>query len=331
MASFGKDRADEIHSCIALLEKLKDIVADPNPNKETARLGIELCETVRRRVGRAGDRLHSVNRDIQRREAAEAAEERRIAEQAASAAAAAAAATAEAAAVASGSVTTMEQLKRCVPNEHQRDILTRLMTRHEQDRLYLVDYVPNVSNDRKKAHVQGAFTLLGSVNAKGERSQYTVSLYKDGAKPCPFWCTCPDHKFKSAKQGTMCKHISFIVLRYAKIMDPAIFANRTLTSEQHAKLCEMLSRPLKESADRGLVAAGPENYEVPADRVFADDDVCAICYEALSHDVKLCCCPTCTSALHGDCMALWLTRKDSCVMCRSECWKDYKKAMHIGS
>ena len=329
MASFSKDRADEMHSCIALLEKLKDIVADPNPNKEAAQLGLELCDTVRRRVGRAGDRLYSAKMAIQRREAAE---ERRIAEEAASAAAAAAAA-ADAAAVAIGSVTTMEQLMRCVPNEHQRDIFRRLTTRHEQDRLYLVDYVPNVSADRKKAHVQGAFTLLGSVNAKGERSQYTVSFYKDAAKPCPFWCTCPDHKFKSAKQGTMCKHISFIVLRYAKLMDPAIFANRTLTSEQHAKLCEMLSRPLKESADRGLVAfaTSAKDYEVPADRVFADDDVCAICYEALSHDVKLCCCPTCTSALHGDCMALWLTRKDSCVMCRSECWKDYKKAMHIGA
>ena len=227
----------------------------------------------------------------------------------------------------------MEELIPFVNNEHQRDTLARLTRRSEAERLYLVDYAPNVSADRKKAHVQGAFTLLGSLNAKGERSQYTVSFYKDGAKPSPFWCTCPEHKFKSAKQGTLCKHISFIVLRYAKFMDPAIFANRTLSSEQHAKLCDMLSRPLKESADSGLVAfaASVADYAVAADREFAEDDVCAICYETLSHEAELCGCPTCRSAFHCECNALWLMKRESCVMCRSECWKAYKQAKHIGA
>jgi len=315
MATANADAAAE--AGFRTLEDLEKLIADPTPDRAALHCATKLCADLRARFAAAEVRLRTAFDDLERREAA--------------AKAAADAAKAAAAAVANGKIRTVEELIPFVNNEHQRDTLARLTRRSEAERLYLVDYAPNVSADRKKAHVQGAFTLLGSVNAKGERSQYTVSFYKDAAKPCPFWCTCPDHKFKSAKQGTMCKHISFIVLRYAKLMDPAIFANRTLTSEQHAKLCELLSRPLKESADRGLVAVGPENYEVPADRVFADDDVCAICYEALSHDVKLCCCPTCTSALHGDCMALWLTRKDSCVMCRSECWKDYKKAMHIGA
>jgi len=320
MATANADAAAE--AGFRTLEDLEKLIADPTPDRAALHCATKLCADLRARFAAAEVRLRTAFDDLERREAAAKA-----------AADAAKAAAAAAAAVANGTIRTVEELMRYVDNMHQLDTLRRLTRRSEAERLYLVDYAPNVSADRKKAHVQGAFTLLGSLNAKGERSQYTVSFYKDGAKPSPFWCTCPEHKFKSAKQGTLCKHISFIVLRYAKFMDPAIFANRTLSSEQHAKLCDMLSRPLKESADSGLVAfaASVADYAVAADREFAEDDVCAICYETLSHEAELCGCPTCRSAFHCECNALWLMKRESCVMCRSECWKAYKQAKHIGA
>jgi len=311
---FYEDAYNQLNECDEELESIKNILMCPGLTRQDAEDGIALCNEVEKLLKDALDSsrdiLLTTIEEIKEREA-EAAR----------------------AAAANGTIRTVEELMQCVDNQYQRDTLARLTRRSEAERLYLVDYAPNVSADRKKAHVQGAFTLLGSLNAKGERSQYTVSFYKDGAKPSPFWCTCPEHKFKSAKQGTLCKHISFIVLRYAKFMDPAIFANRTLSSEQHAKLCDMLSRPLKESADSGLVAfaASVADYEVAADREFAEDDVCAICYETLSHEAELCGCPTCRSAFHCECNALWLAKRESCVMCRSECWKAYKQAKHIGA
>jgi|APGre2960657404_1045060.scaffolds.fasta_scaffold88998_2 hypothetical protein len=325
MAASNAEAIAQIRGCYSELKELEEILEKPHLNREEIKDGLELCKKVERRVNFADRALWKSEQTLRLRMEEEA---KRAAE-----AATAAALEVTRAAAANGTLRTVEELMQCVSNQHQLDTLARLTRRSEAERLYLVDYVPNVSADRKKAHVQGAFTLLGSVNAKGERSQYTVSFYKDGAKPSPFWCTCPEHKFKSAKQGTLCKHISFIVLRYAKFMDPAIFANRTLSSEQHAKLCDMLSRPLKESADSGLVAfaASVADYAVAADREFAEDDVCAICYETLSHEAELCGCPTCRSAFHCVCNALWLAKRESCVMCRSECWKAYKQAKHIGA
>ena len=329
MAPFSANSVADIQSCYELLTTLEEIAGSEDPDRAAIHKAFNLASTVERRVGRVYEVFRDVEAVFQHRER----QEKWLAEAAAKKAAEEAALAAAKAAAANGTIRTVEELMQCVDNQYQRDTLARLTRRSEAERLYLVDYAPNVSADRKKAHVQGAFTLLGSLNAKGERSQYTVSFYKDGAKPSPFWCTCPEHKFKSAKQGTLCKHISFIVLRYAKFMDPAIFANRTLSSEQHAKLCDMLSRPLKESADSGLVAfaASVADYEVAADREFAEDDVCAICYETLSHEAELCGCPTCRSAFHCECNALWLAKRESCVMCRSECWKAYKQAKHIGA
>lgn len=230
-------------------------------------------------------------------------------------------------------IASLSDLIAIVQNEPQRYVLNELAPcRNDYSRrLYLVDYTPNTSADKRKAHVAGKFTILGAVNAKGARESYEVSFHKFGAKPRPFWCSCPYHKYKSSKEGTMCKHISFIIVRFAKLFDPLIFENLTLSEEQHAKLTELLVQPLRET----LAKAMPkhlDNFLVAADRAFGEDEVCAICYEefvapgATSADVsKLVCCPGCRQVVHKNCVAVWMERSTSCVYCRSDCWGKYRE------
>lgn len=242
---------------------------------------------------------------------------------------------------AANAITSLSDLIKVVQNSAQTDILYRLVpSRYADDdseRLYLVDYVPNTSADKRKAHVLGKFTILGAVNAKGARDSYEVSFHKQGAKPCPFWCSCPYHKFKSTKDGTMCKHISFLVVRFAKFFDPLIFENRTLSDEQHAKLLALVSRPLKETSAAIMAASSNlADFAVAADRTFVEDDVCAICYEEFlgpdgtAPDVaKLVGCPVCHQVLHKECLGVWLGRSTSCVYCRTDCYSKYRQLASV--
>jgi hypothetical protein len=218
---------------------------------------------------------------------------------------------------------TLAQLIASLDNVHQRAILQRLDARSESERLYLLSYDANVSSDARKAHVQGVFRILGSMNARGQRSEYSVQLFRQG-RPASFWCSCPDHKFKSTKTGTLCKHISFIVVRFARMLAADVFQTRCLSAEQAAVLGDLLSRPLRDVATDGLVAP---DFAVPAGRVFEADDVCPVCYEELGAPpppIPTAACPNCHQCVHSGCMAVWLERHDTCVMCRSDVWRSFR-------
>lgn len=217
---------------------------------------------------------------------------------------------------------TLAQLIAAVDNPLQRAILRRLEARSESERLYLVSYEATAAAETRKAHVQGVFRILGSMNARGQRSEYGVQLFHHGSRPASFWCSCPDHKFKGAKTGTLCKHISFIVVRFARLLAAEVFQSRCLSAEQAAALTELLARPLRDVAADGLVAP---DFAVPAGRVFEADDVCPVCYEELgAPPMPTAACPNCHQCIHSGCMAVWLERQDTCVMCRSDVWRSFR-------
>ena len=301
------------------METLTDLEAlvSGTPDRVALTCATALCASLQERFTRVQQTLREAWDALEAQEAAAAAERER-----------AAAAARTAARAAAGPLATLRALIGDVDNPHQRDILRRLEARSEAERLYLVDYVPNPGTDRKKVHVQGTFTMLGSMNARGQRSEYTVQLYRHGSRPQSFWCNCPDHKFNSSKKGILCKHISFLLVRYARLLCPNIFADRSMTEDQARTLSELLLRPLRETPElRDVLTQELVSFLVDPDRVFQEDDTCPICCEGLGEapPQPAVACPTCRQCMHRDCVSVWLERKDTCVMCRSDVWKQFRR------
>ena len=236
-------------------------------------------------------------------------------------------------------ITTIKQLHVKLIDINLRDqagILGNLLTSNKKEEIYLIDYIKNTSTDKKKANTVGSFTILGSMTKKG-RAQYEIRLYKqESNEPRSFWCSCPDHKFNSAKKGTCCKHICMIVCKVAKVLDPLFFETKKLTDAQYTNLLSKL-----ESRETLLT----ENCR-PSGMVFnkitkalTEDDICPICYDefntpaldqcssevALTQIPGVLSCPSCKNCMHQVCMEVWLENKDTCVFCRSDIWKNYKR------
>ena len=75
-------------------------------------------------------------------------------------------------------------------NEHQRESLRKLQLRHEDYQIYMSGYQKNEEHTGRSANVHGTFTVLGTMNRHGERSEYSIKLYKHASNPkSSFWCS----------------------------------------------------------------------------------------------------------------------------------------------
>ena len=226
---------------------------------------------------------------------------------------------------------TIEELIQRVPNEHQRQALQKLVLRAEEDQIYLTDYVPNTSNDRRRQQVEGTFTLFGTYNpAKRCRPEYQVKLYKQGQdEKGSFWCSCPDHKFNAGKKDMVCKHICFLVCKVGKILDPGFFASKRLSADQWECFLQKIDSS-QQAIARGaiqvpLADVSRARFEQRMKEI-TPDDVCPICFDSMMDEgVPVLSCLMCKNAAHKECMEVWLERNDTCVFCRSDIWKEYKR------
>lgn len=217
-----------------------------------------------------------------------------------------------------------------ITNVHQQHALERVILRREEDQMFLTNYVTNASAERRKQNIQGAFTIMGTVNpAKQMRNEYEVKFYKHGANDKgSFWCSCPDHKFNSTKKDMVCKHICFLVCKVGKVLDPAFFVDKRLTQAQFDAFKAVAENTQQLLTDL-TICRPPDNVtqELFRSRAkpIAADDLCPICFDDFVEDdaVPLLSCPTCKNYTHEECMRVWLERNRICVYCRSDVWTKF--------
>lgn len=209
----------------------------------------------------------------------------------------------------------MESFLRTIKNPHQRDVFCKLVSVSNESQVYMAGFEKNA--DTKKKNVIGSVTLMGTYNEKkGTRDVYDVKVYGEGK--ATFWCSCPYHKFKSSKEGTVCKHICFLVCKAARHFSPEFYETKVLPPDVLERLVERLEARLDCRSVETIDIKSFKGSERPI------DDVCPICYDDIA-EVEVCC-PSCGCHIHEGCMDVWLERQKTCVYCRSDVWKYYKDA-----
>jgi hypothetical protein len=151
-----------------------------------------------------------------------------------------------------------------------------------------------------------------------------------------FECSCKDYKLHANKQKKVCKHICFIVCKFARIMDPHFFETKMLTREQFEHIVQ--SARLLES-DRSVFQKQETFSDCFMDlsgsviskftiliKPIMETDTCPICFDNFGSDQSLFVnCPDCHNVIHKQCINVWLEKKSTCVFCRSDVWTKYKK------
>ena len=149
-----------------------------------------------------------------------------------------------------------------------------------------------------------------------------------------FWCSCADHKFNSTKKNIVCKHICFLICKIAKVLKPDVFENKKLSDEDLAGLLAKLTASGDIWSDKTVAKIlGKITLETFRQFVKAIEDCCPVCFNDLEPIDKpnLLACPTCKNYIHGECADIWMEQKQTCVMCKSDCWKHYEKVKSGGS
>jgi hypothetical protein len=220
-----------------------------------------------------------------------------------------------------------------IPNLHQQESLRKLMLRDEAYQIYMAGYEKTPEEDWSNRKLQGTFTVLGTMGRDGERSEYKVKFYKHGENmKGSFWCSCPEHKFQSTKKQTVCKHICFLVCRVGQIYTPEFFATKQFSREEFNKFVEKVENNESLMNDVSICRSAEtiiiKNSQFQQrHREICEDDMCAICFDTM-HDCateKILSCPDCCNNIHLECVKVWLERNSTCVYCRSDVWRQYKK------
>jgi hypothetical protein len=201
-----------------------------------------------------------------------------------------------------------------INNYKQADILLKMFCGYS-GKMYLVNYV-------EKEDGTPLIEILGARSSKG-REKYQVSMQPFGFGCGILKCNCKDFTFRCQKEDIVCKHISFLVCKVAKIYDYKYFDSKVLAKHQ----VQLFKNALVSSAiwaNRDL-SIKHINSEFTGTKKLEEDDCCPICYMYFN-DVSSCLsCPDCKGYVHKDCMDVWLETSKTCVYCRSFQWRDYVK------
>lgn len=210
-----------------------------------------------------------------------------------------------------------------INNVHNPDQLKILMNIFTNDSVcYLTNTISLPSNTENIV-----IEMLGQQKGSKPRSQYKVTIDTVSRK---LKCNCKDFIFRSQTKKIVCKHISFIVFRYAKIYSNSYTNTLVLSSIELAKLITLLKN---NDLWTKYTLATFNNI----DKLKDEDQECPICCEMLSCKtqepteivqneqsyVKIVSCPTCKNVVHEECIRKWLRYNKTCVYCRSNSWKDF--------
>lgn len=225
-----------------------------------------------------------------------------------------------------------------IGNRYQADRIAKLISSNNDDNLYLIDY----EYSEFDYYEWGTFTVQGS-HLRGSPSIYKVVYTRvgdDNVDAPTFNCNCPDQKNNARRYKTCCKHICFVVCRVGGILNRRFFETHRFTQEEHdtftTKLLTMQisevnldTHATREKTHHRKHLVSIKNSEKfaydPVVRPLSSDDTCPICYIEFDPNTEtLLTCPECANHIHSECMQAWLYTKKTCVLCRSDCWCDYR-------
>lgn len=178
---------------------------------------------------------------------------------------------------------------------------------------------------------------------------YNTTLYPEERK---VFCSCPDARSHAKKQGCVCKHICFIMIRVLKLplqlFESDLLDNNLHMSDQLVQIVEAKYQQLKaisqqtsEFVNQEFVnkdfaqkyqkikhqkAPTPEEkakkYEVKKELEEDEEEPeCMICFDIMEIYKKetVVECPMCHNLTHKPCMEKWLkSGKKNCIYCRSD-------------
>ena len=189
------------------------------------------------------------------------------------------------------------------------------------DNLYLVESIPQNSNEEKKR----IYLIMGSTG-----NVYSVVITN---KPT---CTCPD--FKQRKKR--CKHIYFVLIRIMKVENPIIkkFTNENL-DEMFNNIPLITNNLIVDKSKRdkfheitnNIKSNNSKEINSKTDNKVKqrlnDNDICPICLDNINNGKELDYCKySCGLTLHKKCFQMWEKRnKGICVFCRANWYKNKKK------
>ena len=216
----------------------------------------------------------------------------------------------------------LQQLIPNINNDYQRAILNKLLTRAEEDKIYLSGYEANI--DPKKKDVIGTIKVWGSLK-KGVREAYDVKIYKNNPEKGSLYCSCADCKFNGVKKSSSCKHISFVIVRILNLLDVNYFSTKQLNESQIAQLIAKLTTDtvLKDieltKISRSITLSDYKTFT--KDNTGLDCAICCISLEEDRNENNVACL-NCKNEIHLDCISVWLEKpSNTCIFCRSDSWK----------
>jgi hypothetical protein len=162
------------------------------------------------------------------------------------------------------------------------------------------------------------------------REQYNVDIYDEGN----IKCSCPDFRFRSKEKNIVCKHICFVICRVGNILNPRFFDTKIL-DDISMKLVVDAVADMIDSRGTYVIPASQiaaskipvVDFSVKSDCSIDSDTVCPICIDSFEDSAisTLRSCPACKNIVHDHCINMWMETRDTCVFCRSDIWKKYKK------
>ena len=160
-----------------------------------------------------------------------------------------------------------------------------------------------------KLHNQWSFEVKGQSN-----KVYKIKM-TNGDK-----CTCSCMDFVLRKK--LCKHLIFITERIAKLTE--ITYGLITTNHLNLSTFEQLSTVIEGKLlahgkqENGMIEEEKRNA---TRKISETSEDCFICFESLSGETLVQCVTRCKNYFHEECLKIWLSKNNTCPLCRSE-WVD---------
>lgn len=223
-------------------------------------------------------------------------------------------------------------------------ISTDIQRTNQEKRIANMNYSSHYLLNMQKEPEAFIIKIAGSNLGSGLRNIYTVTVNETARTMS---CDCPDSKGWAKHYNCVCKHCCFVLFRICKdffTIDSDFFKELKFNEVEFIYLFDKLTERLAyfdnfeflRSQDDIISLELLERYQKIQ---LSDEDgkkyepkeepekeaQCPICLLGFEgEETEHLECPECKNYLHKDCMEQWLTSgHQTCVYCRSECWKDY--------
>ena len=203
----------------------------------------------------------------------------------------------------------VETLLYQLSNEYQKDIIRKIHREFSTHKMYLVD----ITNTEDIYQIK----ILGGLNNKNKRESYIIKLNNN-----KFTCNCKDFIFRSNTRNIVCKHITFIVLKVGNIYNNNYFETKILSDTQLKQFINIITSKTLWNNETLSIKNLNNSFKTNTKKELDKNEICPICFDLFGEDPVLNC-PKCFNYVHQDCIKVWLETKNTCVYCRSECFKNY--------